>query len=105
LFHGIQPEELAQHGLGFFRQPGKVFGQRNAAGFGYASQWQAPHPRRVPIAAPATTSLRKCIPSSTRDAPMLIAQKIKPMAISGKYAITGMLAAKAVMVWPEGKLN
>ena len=38
---------------------------------------------RDPMAAPATTSLRKCIPSRMREAAMLSAQKISPVPSSG----------------------
>ena len=40
-------------------------------------------PRVAPSAAPASTSLRKCIPRTTREAAMLIAQNSRPGNISG----------------------
>jgi hypothetical protein len=42
-----------------------------------------PHASAVPIAAPASTSLRKCMPSRMRDAATLRAQKSRSAASSG----------------------
>jgi len=42
-----------------------------------------PQATRLPIAAPASTSLRKCIPSRMREAAMLRAQNSRPVARSG----------------------
>src|ERR1035441_10098345 len=57
------------------------------------------------MAAPASTSLRKCMPNRILEAAMLRAQNSRPTARSGFQRLSDSATANAVMVWPEGKEN
>ncbi len=62
-------------------------------------------PSNVPAAAPATTSLKKCMPRTIRLVAIDSAQKHNSKACSGYMASSGVTIANAVIVWPDGKLN
>jgi len=63
----------------------EVSGAHRMAGRYVASLITHVHPYAspVPMTAPASTSLRKCIPSTMREAAILAAQKSRPTARSG----------------------
>src|SRR5262249_38666578 len=59
-------------------------------------------PMSAPRRAPASTSLRKCRPSTTREAATLAARASTGPARTGKLRARTVPIAKAFSEWPEG---
>jgi hypothetical protein len=74
-------------------------------GAGYRTSVDVNQPSPAPISAPATTSLRKCMPSRMREAATFAAQNSSAGASGGMRAPAAPANANAVMEWPEGKEN